>query len=303
MTTATPFAALTETGLRWPRGERVAVSIVVNVEEGSERSIARGDKGMEAVDEFGMFVKDAIRNHANESNYQFGIKVGAPRVLRLLAEHGMPATWTVCAMALEQAPALARAITGAGHEAASHGWRWQFQYRMDEAQEREFIRKAAASIEQTTGQRPLGWLSRYLPSDHTRRLLAEEGFLYHMDDFSDERPFWDAPAGKPIVVLPYQLDTNDMKMWSDPGYTARDWLDYAIDSFDLQYAEGVGGAAAGMLSVGLHLRIIGRPGRAQALGRLLAYIAAKPDVWVATRVQIARHFVASRPYAGAADAA
>jgi peptidoglycan/xylan/chitin deacetylase (PgdA/CDA1 family) len=287
----------------WPRHERVAVSFVVNVEEGSERSIARGDKGMEAVDEFGMFVKDAIRNHANESNYQFGIQAGAPRVLRLLARHGVKATWTVCGQALEQAPDLARAITAGGHEAASHGWRWQFQYRMDEAAERAFIRKAAESIEQTTGQRPLGWLSRYLPSDHTRRLLAEEGFLYHMDDFSGEQPFWDAPGGRPIVVLPYQLDTNDMKMWSDPGFTARDWLDYAIDSFDLLYEEGAGarddGMAAGMLSVGLHLRIIGRPGRAQALDRLLAYIAGKPDVWIATRADIARHFVASRPYADA----
>ena len=286
--------------LRWPRQERVSVSFVVNVEEGSERSIVRGVKGMEAVDEFGMFVKDAIRNHANESNYQFGIRVGAPRVLRLFDAHGVKATWTVCGQALEQAPDLARAITAGGHEAASHGWRWQFQYRMDEAAERAFIRKAVESIAATTGQRPQGWLSRYLPSDNTRRLLAEEGFLYHMDDFSDERPFWDAPASQPIIVLPYQLDTNDMKMWSTPGFTARDWLDYVIDSFDLLYAEGgatdAEGPPPGLLSVGLHLRIIGRPGRAHALERLLKYITDKPNVWIATRQQIARHFVASCPY-------
>jgi peptidoglycan/xylan/chitin deacetylase (PgdA/CDA1 family) len=284
--------------LKWPHDERIAVSFVVNVEEGSERSIVRGDKGMEAVDEFGMFVKDAIRNHANESNYRFGIRVGAPRVLRLLAAHHVNATWTVCGQALEQAPEIARAITAAGHEAASHGWRWQFQYRMDEAAERAFIRRASESIAATTGQRPAGWLSRYMPSDNTRRLLAEEGFLYHMDDFSDERPFWDAPAGKPIVVLPYQLDTNDMKMWSAPGYTPGDWLDYAIDSFDTLYEEGAAcGTGPGMLSIGLHLRIIGRPGRARALGRLLEYVVSKPDVWVATRLQIARHFAASCPWA------
>jgi len=284
--------------LKWPHDERVAVSFVVNVEEGSERSIVRGDKGMEAVDEFGMFVKDAIRNHANESNYRFGIRVGAERVLRLLAAHRVKATWTVCGQALEQAPEIARAIVAAGHEAASHGWRWQFQYRMDEAAERAFIRRASESIAATTGQRPAGWLSRYMPSDNTRRLLAEEGFLYHMDDFSDERPFWDAPAGKPIVVLPYQLDTNDMKMWSAPGYTPGDWLDYAIDSFDTLYEEGsAGGAGPGMLSIGLHLRIIGRPGRARALGRLLDYVVSKPDVWVATRLQIAGHFAASCPWA------
>ena len=287
--------------LNWPRNERVAVSFVVNVEEGSERSVVRGDKGMEAVDEYGMFVKDAVRNHANESNYQFGIRAGAPRVLRLLQAHGVKATFTACAQALELAPELARAITSGGHEAASHGWRWQFQYRMDEDAERTFIRTATASIEATTGQKPLGWLSRYLPSDNTRRLLSEEGFLYHMDDFSDERPFWDAPAGLPIVVLPYQLDTNDMKMWSTPGFTARDWLDYAVDSFDLLYAEGGSQRAVpGLLSIGLHLRIIGRPGRAHALERLLKYITAKPEVWIATRAQIAQHFVASCPYSAAA---
>ena len=284
-----------EDAFHWPRHERVAVSFVVNVEEGSERSIVRGDKGMEAVDEFGMFVKDPIRNHANESNYRFGIQAGAPRVLGLLKEHRVRATWTVCGQALEQAPELGRAITAAGHEAASHGWRWQFQYRMDEDAERAFIRKAAASIEQTTGQRPLGWLSRYLPSDYTRRLLAEEGFVYHMDDFSDERPFWDAPGGRPIVVVPYQLDTNDMKMWSNAGFTARDWLDYAVDAFDRQHEEG--GEHPGLLSIGLHLRIIGRPGRAQALARLLRHVATKADVWVATRLEIARHFASIRPYA------
>ena len=245
--------------LRWPNDARVAVSLVVNVEEGSERSVARGDSGMEAVDELGMFVKGAVRNHSNESNYQFGITHGAPRLLRLLAQYHCTSTWTVCGMSLEQAPELACAITAAGHEACSHGYRWQFQYKMDEAQEREFIRRAVASIEATTGQRPLGWLSRYLPSDNTRRLLAEEGFLYHMDDFSGELPFRDAEH--PIIVLPYQLDTNDMKMWSDPAYTARAWLDYVIDSFDTLYEEG-----AGMLSVGVHLRIMGRPGRAHCFG-------------------------------------
>jgi hypothetical protein len=214
-----------------PPGGRIALSIVVNVEEGSERSLVRGDKGMEAVDELGMFLKDPIRNHANESNYAFGINVGGPRVLALLARHGMVSTWTVCGQALEAAPALASAITAGGHEACSHGYRWQFQHRMDEEAERAFIRKAAQSIEATTGQRPKGWLSRYFCTDNTRRLLAEEGFVYHMDDFSDEAPFWDVSGSRPIVVVPYQLDTNDMKMWPHPGYTARDWLDYVIDSW------------------------------------------------------------------------
>jgi len=276
--------------LPWPGDARVAVSLVVNVEEGSERSLIRGDSGMEAVDELGMFVKGPVRNHSNESNYLFGIKAGAPRLLRLLAQYNCPATWTVCGQSLEQAPQLARAITEGGHEACSHGYRWQFQYKMDEVQERDFIRRAVAAIEATTGQRPRGWLSRYLPSDNTRRLLAEENFLYHMDDFSGELPFWDHATTPPIIVMPYQLDTNDMKMWSDPAYTARAWLDYVIDSFDMLYAEG-----AGMLSVGVHLRIMGRPGRARCFEKLLQHITSKPDVWIAKRLDVARHFAEAVP--------
>jgi peptidoglycan/xylan/chitin deacetylase (PgdA/CDA1 family) len=279
----------------WPLDARVAVSLVVNVEEGSERSVLRGDSGMEAVDELGMFFKGPVRNFSNEGNYQFGIDVGGPRILRLLARHDFASTWTVCGMAMENAPALARAITAAGHEACSHGYRWQFQHKMDEAAERDFIRAAIASIEGATGQRPLGWLSRYLASPNTRRLLAEEGFVYHMDDFSAELPFWDAPGGHKIVVVPYQLDTNDMKMWSDPAYTARAWLDYVVDSFDMMYEE----STSALLSVGMHLRIMGRPGRAHALAKLLQHIASHKQVWVARRLDIARHFMAQCPYEAA----
>jgi len=278
--------------LTWPGDARIAVSLVVNAEEGSERSVIRGDSGMEAVDELGMFVKGPVRNHSNESNYLFGIKEGAPRLLRLLKQYHSPSTWTVCGMSMENAPDLARAITAEGHEACSHGYRWQFQYKMDEAQELEFIRKAVDSITATTGQRPLGWLSRYLPSDNTRRLLAAEGFVYHMDDFSSEIPFWDF-AGQPIVVLPYQLDTNDMKMWSDPAYTPRAWLDYVIDSFDMLYAEG-----GKMMSVGIHLRIMGRPGRAACFEKFLQHMSTKPGVWTATRLDIARHFATQVPWQG-----
>jgi peptidoglycan/xylan/chitin deacetylase (PgdA/CDA1 family) len=198
-------------------------------------------------------------------------------------------------MSMESAPDLARAITAQGHEACSHGYRWQFQYKMEETTERDFIRRAAAAIEATTGHRPLGWLSRYLPSDNTRRLLAEEGFFYHMDDFSAETPFWDAPNAQPIVIVPYQLDTNDMKMWSDPAYTPRAWLDYVIDSFDHLYDEP--GDSRSMISIGLHARIIGRPGRAQCLARLLQHISSRQDVWVATRLDIARHFAKTHPFA------
>ena len=181
----------------WPQDARLALSVVVNVEEGAESTVAEGDRGPEPVDELGIALKKPIRNYGNESNYQYGIKAGAPRVLRLLQTHGINATFTAAAVALERAPQLARDIAAQGHETCAHGYRWVHQFHMEEAVERAFIRNAVASIERTTGTRPYGWLSRYLLTANTRRLLAEEGFLYHMDDYSDDQPFWEVVAGKP----------------------------------------------------------------------------------------------------------
>ena len=211
----------------WPDDARLALSIVVNVEEGAEASVLDGDKYPEPVDEMGIALKRPMRNYGNESNYRYGINRGAPRVLRLLEEHGIAATFTACAQALERAPQLAQEIVRQGHEVTSHGYRWAHQFNMAEDQEREYIRKATASIERTTGKRPQGWLSRYLTTANTRRLLTEEGFRYHMDDLSDDEPFWDHHQGRPIVVLPYQVDNNDMKMWAEPSYTPDQWLKYA----------------------------------------------------------------------------
>ncbi len=278
----------------WPEGAKIALSVVVNVEEGSEMTVARGDKGMEPVDELGVFVKAPVRNYGNESNYLYGIKAGAPRVVDLLERFQVMASWTVAAMSLEIHPAIAEAIKALGHEPVSHGWRWIHQFKMDEAAEREFIRKAADSIERTTGTRPVGWLSRYLHTPATRRLLVEAGFAYHMDDYSGDVPFWDRDTvpETPIVVMPYQLDTNDMKMWTDPAYTPRNWLDYAVTTFDQLYREGEAGNPR-MMSLGLHLRIIGRPGRIWALEEFLRHVRARPGVWVASRRQIAAHFAAA----------
>ncbi len=280
----------------WPDGAKLALSVVVNVEEGSEMTVARGDKGMEPVDELGVFVKAPIRNYGNESNYLYGIKAGAPRVVDLLERFQIMASWTVAAMSLEAHPAIAEAIKALGHEPVSHGWRWVHQFKFDEPTERDFIRKAADSIEATTGTRPVGWLSRYLHTPATRRLLIEAGFGYHMDDYSGDIPFWDRDTdpGRPIVVMPYQLDTNDMKMWTDPAYTPRTWLDYAVTSFDQLYREGEAGHPR-MMSLGLHLRIIGRPGRIWALEEFFRYVRARPGVWVASRRQIADHFVSAYP--------
>ena len=277
-----------EERIDWPNGANLALSIVVNVEEGSEMTVARGDRGMEPVDELGIHIKSPIRNYGNESNYLYGIKAGAPRVVKLLQQHGFAASWTVAAMSLETHPELGRAIAALGHEAVSHGWRWVHQFKLDEDAEREFIARATASIAATTGTRPYGWLSRYFHTDNTRRLLIEAGYEYHMDDYSGDVPFVDAATvpGRPIVIVPYQLDTNDMKLWTDPAYTPADWLRYATDSFDWLLAEGRAGNPR-MMSLGLHLRIIGRPGRIGALAAFLAHVAGHDDVWVTTRREIA----------------
>lgn len=280
----------------WPDAARLALSIVVNVEEGAEYNVLDGDKGPEVVDELGVVLRKPIRNLSNESNYRYGIKAGAPRILSLLRVHGVDATFTAAALALERAPELARQIVADGHEVCAHGYRWVQQHGFDEATERAFIGKAARSIERTCGSRPKGWLSRYLTSENTRRLLIEEGYTYHMDDFSDDAPFWDSVDGKPILIVPYAGDTNDMKMWADPAFTPRDWLDYLRDTFDVLYREGA--EAPRMMSVGLHLRIAGRPGRIGALERFIEYAKSHPGVWFATRAAIAERWTTLYPFAG-----
>jgi allantoinase len=285
-----------EERIDWPDNAKMALSVVVNVEEGSEQTIARGDRGMEPVDELGIFIKAPIRNYSNESNYLYGIKAGAPRVVKLLKEYDILASWTVAALSLENHPEIAQAIVELGHEPVSHGYRWIHQFKFDEAQEREFIRKAFTSIEKTTGVRPYGWLSRYMLTDNTRRLLIEEGFSYHMDDYSGDVPFWDRDTvpGKPMVIVPYQLDNNDMKMWTDPAMTPEQWLAYAKRNFDQIYLEGVKGCPK-MMSLGLHLRIIGRPGRIWALEEFFRHVRQHEGIWVTTRKAIADHFAKVHP--------
>lgn len=284
----------------WPNDAHLALSIVVNVEEGAEANILDGDKYPEPVDEMGIALKRSIRNFGNESNYRYGIQRGGPRVMRLLEDHGITATFTGCALALERAPELTQEIVRQGHEVTSHGYRWGHQFNMNEDEERAYIRKAVESIERSTGKRPAGWLSRYLTTANTRRLLIEEGFSYHMDDLSDDEPFWDEHEGKPIVVLPYQVDNNDMKMWTAPSYTPDQWLKYAIDNFEWALREGQD--EVNVMSIGLHLRIIGRPGRIWALEKFLAHVKARSlepnGPWIATRQAIAEHFAAAVPFRG-----
>jgi allantoinase len=281
----------------WPHGAKLALSLVVNVEEGSQYSVAEGDAFPEPVDELGVTMKKPVHMHGNESNYRYGIEEGAERVLALLDQHQCAVTWAAAAQSLERAPQLAQAIQARGDEVCAHGHRWVHQFRMNEADERDFIRRAVISIKASTGTRPVGWLSRYLHTEHTRRLLQEEGFLYHMDDYSADTPFWAAVASssKPMLILPYALDSNDMKMWISPAYTPAMWLQYACDSFDWLLREGANPAYADrprMMSIGLHLRIIGRPGRIGALQKFLAHVKQADGVWVTTRRAIAAHYAA-----------
>lgn len=284
------------TSWAWPNKARLALSVVVNVEEGSEYTIGDGDKITEPVDELAVSLKKPIRNYGNESNYRYGINEGHARVAALLDKYRIATTYTAAAVALERAPQIAEYIKLRGHETCCHGYRWIHQFSFDEAHEREFIQKGLDSIERTTGVRPQGWLSRYLHTANTRRLLQEAGCLYHMDDYSSDTPFWgdvDQSIDK-MIIVPYQLDTNDMKMWLAPGYLPSHWLEYAVDSFDQLHKEGgVKNARPRMMSLGLHLRIIGRPGRIGYLEKFLKYACQKQGVWFARRVDIARHFAAS----------
>lgn len=280
---------------KWPNDARLALSVVVNVEELSEYNVGQGDRITEPVDELNVTLTKPIRNYGNESNYRYGIKEGHARIAALLDKYQATSTYTAAALSLERAPEIAAYLRGNRHEVCSHGYRWIHQFRLDVEQERQFIRDAAASLEKTTGQRPVGWLSRYLHTADTRRLLQEEGFFYHMDDYSADAPFWGEVEGsdKPMVIVPYQLDTNDMKMWLAPSYLPSHWLEYAIDTFDTLYAEGE--HTPKVMSLGLHLRIVGRPGRIGALEKFLQYTAQKSGVWYATRREIAEHFASQVP--------
>lgn len=279
------------TSFNWPGKCKLALSVVVNVEEGAEASIADGDKGPEPVDELGIQLKQPVRNYSNESNYEYGLREGWPRIKTILDRYQVNTTFTAAAVALTRAPDIAQYIAEGPHEPCSHGWRWVHQFRMQEEEERIFIKKAGDEIEKNTGKRPVGWLSRYLLTPNTRRLLQEAGYLYHMDDYSADAPFWCTVEGsdKPMLILPYALDSNDMKFWTDPALSVPVWLDYAQRTFDVLYAEGSEGHPR-MMSLGLHLRIIGRPGRIRALDDFLAYACRHEGVWLATRREIAEYW-------------
>ncbi|SNB73084.1 Peptidoglycan/xylan/chitin deacetylase, PgdA/CDA1 family [Arboricoccus pini] len=286
------YGRQTPTGA-WPNGARLAINVVVNYEEGSERSFAMGDADQEPMTEWGSyaFPKD-IRNLAMESMYEYGSRVGVWRILDSLADARIPATFFACAVAFEQNPAVAQEVVAAGHEVCSHGYRWEEVFRLSEEEEREHIRLAVSSFEKTCGKRPVGWYCRYGPSIRTRRLVTEEGgFLYDSDAYNDDVPYFVTVDGVRRLVVPYTCDVNDIRFWNSPGLSqADDFFRYMRETFDVLYAEAARGPR--MMSIGLHPRMIGRPGRIGALKRFFDYARGFGNVWFATREDIARSWLA-----------
>ncbi|MFO1082633.1 MAG: allantoinase PuuE [Reyranellaceae bacterium] len=283
---------------KWPNGARLAVNFVINYEEGSEPSIQDGESFSEngLTEAAGMAESIGGRDLAAEGLFEYGSRVGFWRLMRLFRERGLPLTVFGCALALERNPEAAGAIRAAGHDVCSHGWRWIMHNRLSEAEERQHIAKAVASIEKTTGERPFGWYCRYGPSVNTRRLVAEEGgFLYDSDYYGDELPFWLTVDGRPQLVVPYSVTNNDGQFAVAIG-TADQWFAFVRDAFDMLYREGA--ESPKMMSVGLHMRLIGHPARAAGLERLLDHMLKHPGVWITRRLDIARHWIATHPYPG-----
>jgi len=272
----------------WPDGARIAVQFVINYEEGAENCVLHGDSTSEAFlsEIVGAVPIDNQRHMNMESLYEYGARAGFWRLHNLFGDCGFPVTVFGVAMALERNPEAVAAMQQAEWEIASHGYRWIDYQSVDEGIEREHLGKAIEIHKDVTGERPSGWyLGRCSPQSH--RLVAEEGgFVYNADCYSDDLPYWDYSFETPQLMVPYTLDANDMRFATAQGFNSgQQFFDYLKDSFDVLYAEG-----SKMMSVGLHCRLAGRPGRAAALARFLDYVASHDDVWVARRIDIARHW-------------
>ena len=282
---------------KWPGDAKIALQIVLNYEEGSEYSIPDGDDTSEIYlrEVPGSTMGKGMRDLQVESVYEYGSRAGFWRLMRLFKEKDIQVTIFGAALALERNPAAAEAIVDAGYDICCHGWRWIGYHLLDEAEEREHIQKAVASLKKLTGDRPLGWYCRYAPSVNTRRLVVEEGgFLYDSDAYNDDLPYWVEVKGKSHLAIPYTLDNNDMKYCVAPGFNSgNDFYTYLKDAFDVLYAEGE--TSPKMMSVGLHARLAGKPGRIAALARFIDYVQGHDRVWICRRLDIAKHWIEHHP--------
>lgn len=283
---------------QWPGEAAIAVQFVINYEEGGENSILHGDAGSEA------FLSEIIgadsfpaRHMSMESIYEYGSRAGFWRLHRMFTERNLPVTVYGVAMALQRNPDAVAAMKAAQWEIASHGLRWINYQDVDIEIEREHMRQAIEIHTKATGERPLGWYTGRT-SPNTAKLVVEEGgFVYDADSYADDLPYWDTQHGKPQLIVPYTLDNNDMRFATNQGFNSGDqFFAYLRDAFDVLYAEGK--SAPKMMSIGLHCRLAGRPGRAAALARFLDYILAHERVWVCRRIDLAQHWIARFPFGG-----
>ena len=280
----------------WPGGARVCLSLVISIEEGAENSILHGDAQSESIlsEVAGLSPVVGARELNIESMYEYGSRAGYWRVMRALTERDLPATVYAVAMAIERNPVAAEAAVAAGFEVMSHGYRWIDYSNFPLDLEREHMYRAIEIITQICGSRPLGWCTGR-PSMNTRKLVVEEGgFLYDSDSLSDDLPYWERVAGKNHLVIPHQFDTNDTKFVHVNGFAyGGHYESYLVDSFDTLYREGE--FTPRMMTVSMHPRIIGRPGRIAALERFLDYVLSKDKVWITTRSNIAKHWIEEHP--------
>jgi len=275
----------------WPNNARIAVQIVLNYEEGAENCVLNGDKNSE------VFLSEIIGaqpikgRHINmESLYEYGSRIGFWRLHKIFQEKKIPITIFGVGMALEKNPEICKAIKDANYEVASHGWRWVDYQNVKKSEERKHMKLAIKKIKEIFGERPLGWYTGRC-SPNTRDLVFEDGgFLYDSDSYSDDLPYWEIRKKKKQLIIPYTLDNNDMRFVTNQGFNTGDhFFTYLKDSFDALYEEGK--TSPKMMSVGLHCRLIGKPGRIQSLKKFLDYILKHDDIWICKRIDIAKHWI------------
>ena len=275
----------------WPNNARIAVQIVLNYEEGAESCILNGDKNSEIFLSEIIGAKPIKGRHINmESLYEYGSRAGFWRLHKLFQENNIPITVFGVGMALEKNPDICKAIKDVGYEVASHGWRWIDYQNIKKSEEKKHMKLAIQSHKQIFGERPNGWYTGRC-SPNTRDLVMEDGgFLYDSDSYNDDLPYWETRGKKKQLIIPYTLDNNDMRFATNQGFNTGDhFFTYLKDSFDALYEEGK--TSPKMMSVGLHCRIIGKPGRIQSLKKFLDYVLKHEDVWLCKRIDVAKHWI------------